>query len=89
MTVDFHMDTVYRPADFGADSDEEEDLVTSAEWSFIEGPVDDFMREKADELYNDLREYYEALTSTDAICESLDANEYLFYADGSEEVWFG
>ena len=51
----------------------------------IEEAITDFLREQADDLYKRLGKEYDYLTTEEAICEALDANEHLFYADGTEE----
>jgi len=86
MDFTFEMDTYYHPEDWGDETGEEYDMLTQEEFNDIEDAICSFFREKADDLYSTLSREYDALCETECICESLDANDYLFYADGSEEA---
>ena len=52
-------------------------------WAEAEDEVTQLLRDFADWIYNQLISEYEYQTSEEAVAESMEANEYEFYEDGS------
>lgn len=65
------------------DIDSDADYSDSKLWRDAEDDVIQLLRDFADWIYRRLEEEYEYQTSEEAVAESMEANEYEFYEDGS------
>ena len=65
------------------DIDSDADYSDSKLWRDAEDDVIQLLRDFADWIYRRLEEEYEYQTSEEAVAESMAANEYEFYEDGS------
>jgi hypothetical protein len=63
--------------------DEERTARVYSQGEELEGYITEVVRQKSKLIYNDLREAYFALTSDEAVADTLRANDYEFLEDGS------